>query len=81
MTGNSTRDIEKNKRQRHYDRGGGGTMAKRLKALVFLLQVGLMPVQILVAAMKGKNVRSIGKPPAPNSVPYVPQHIDGRPAI
>ena len=25
-----------------------------------------------------KNVRNIGKPPAPNSVPYVSQHIDGR---
>ena len=32
-------------------------------------------------AMKGKNVWNIGKPPAPNSVPYVPQYIDGRPAM
>ena len=33
------------------------------------------------ASMRGKNVWKIGKPPAPNSVPYVPQHIDGRPAM
>ena len=56
-------------------------MAERAKALALLLHVGVMPVQILVAAMKGKNVLTIGKPPAPNSVPYVPQHIDGRPAM
>ena len=56
-------------------------MAERAKALALFLQVGLVPVRILVPAMKGKNVWSIGKPPAPNSVPYVPQHIDGRPAM
>ena len=59
----------------------GGTMAERVKALALLLQVGLMQVQILVSARRGKNVWNIGKPPAPNSVPYVPQHIDGRPAM
>ena len=38
----------------------------------------------LVAARRGKNVWSRGKPPAPNSVSYtsyVPQHIDERPAM
>ena len=59
----------------------GGTMAERAKALALLLQVGLMQVRILVSARRGKNVWNIGKPPAPNSVPYVPQHIDGRPAM
>ena len=59
----------------------GGTMAERAKALALLLQVGLMQVRILEAARRGKNVLIIGKPPAPNSVPYVPQHIDGRPAM
>ena len=48
--------------------------------MTLLLQVGLLQVRILVA-MRGKNVWNIGKPPAPNSVPYVPQHIDGRPAM
>ena len=56
-------------------------MAERVKALALLLQAGLMPVRILEAAMRGKNVWNIGKPPAPNSVPYVPQHIDGIPAM
>ena len=56
-------------------------MAERAMTLALLLQAGLMPVQILVVAMKAKNVWNIGKPPAPNSVPYVPQHIDGRPAM
>ena len=56
-------------------------MAGRVKDLALLLQVGLMQVRILVSTMKGKNVWNIGKPPAPNSVPYVPQHIDGRPAL
>ena len=51
------------------------------KVLALLLQVGLLQVRILVAARRGKNVWNIGKPPAPNSVPYVPQHIDGRPAM
>ena len=59
----------------------GGTMAESTKVLAPLLQVGLMQVRILVSAMRGKNVWIIGKPPAPNSVPYVPQHIDGRPAM
>ena len=44
-------------------------MAERVKALALLL-----PVQILVAAMKGKKVWNMGKP-------YVPQHIDGRPVM
>ena len=61
--------------------GGGGAMAERAKALALIVQVGLMWVGILVAEMKGKKITSIGKPPAPNSVPYVPQHIDGRPAM
>ena len=56
-------------------------MAERAKALALIVQVGLMWVGILVAEMKGKKITSIGKPPAPNSVPYVPQHIDGRPAM
>ena len=56
-------------------------MAERVKALALLLQVGLMPVRILVAAMKGKIVWNIRKPPAPNSVLYGPQHIDGRPVM
>ena len=56
-------------------------MAERAKALALLLQVGLMQVRILVSARRGKNVWNIGKPPAPNSVPYVPQHIDRRPAM
>ena len=56
-------------------------MAKSTKVLALLLQVGLMQVRILVAARRGKHVWSIGKPPAPNSVPYVPQYIDGRPAM
>ena len=56
-------------------------MAKSTKVLALLLQVGLLQVRILVAAMRGKNVWNIGKPPAPNSVPYDPQHIDGRPAM
>ena len=56
-------------------------MAERAKALALLLQVGLMQVRILEAAKGGKNVWNIGKPPAPNSVPYVPQHIDGRRAM
>ena len=56
-------------------------MAERVKALALLLQVGLMQVRILEAAMKGKNVWNIGKPPAPNSGPYAPQHTDGRPAM
>ena len=59
----------------------GGEMAKSTKVLALLLQVGLLQVRILVAARRGKNVWNIGKPPAPNSVPYVPQHIDGRPAM
>ena len=42
----------------------------------FTLMVGLLQVRILVAARRGKNVWSIGKPPAPYSVHYVPQHID-----
>ena len=61
--------------------GENGTMAERAKALALLLQFGLMQVRILEAAMRGKNVWNIGKPPAPNSVPYVPKHIDGRPAM
>ena len=56
-------------------------MAERVKALALFLQVGMGPVQILVPAMKGTNVWNIGKPAANNSVPYVPQHIDGRPAM
>ena len=48
-------------------------MAKSTKVLALLLQVGLLQVRILVAAMRGKNVWNIGKPPAPNSVPYDPQ--------
>ena len=42
-------------------------MAERAKALALLLQAWLMPVRIVVAAMKVKNVWNIGKPPAPNS--------------
>ena len=49
----------------------------RIKALALLLQVGLMAVQILVAAMMDKNGWSIGKPSALNPVPYDPQYIDG----
>ena len=30
------------------------------------------------SSKEGYNVWSIGKRPAPNSVPYVPQHIDGK---
>ena len=56
-------------------------MAERAKALVILLQVELNQFQILVAAIKGKNVWNIGKPSAPNPVPYFPQHIDKRPAM
>ena len=56
-------------------------MVESTKVLALLLQVGLLQVRILVAARKGEHVWSIGKPPAPNSVPYVPQHIDGRPAM
>ena len=59
----------------------GGEMAKSTNVLALLLRVGLLQVRILVAARRGKNVWNIGKPPAPNSVPYVPQHIDGRPAM
>ena len=44
-------------------------MAESVKALALLLQVRLMPGRILVAAMKGKNVWNVRKPPAPNSVP------------
>ena len=57
-------------------RGGGGAKAERAKALALLLQFRLMLVQILGAAMKGKNGWSIGKPPAPDSLSYFPQHID-----
>ena len=56
-------------------------MVESTKVLALLLQVGLLQVRILVAARKCENVWSIGEPPAPNSVPYVPQHIDGRPAM
>ena len=56
-------------------------MAERVKALALFLQVGPVPVRILVQALKGTNVWNIGKPAAPNSVPYVPQHIDGRPVL
>ena len=49
--------------------------------LALLLEVGLLQVRILVAATRVKNVWSIGKPPAPNSVLYVSQQIDGRPAM
>ena len=41
-------------------------MAESTKVLSLLLQVGLLQVQILVAARKGENVWSKGKPPAPN---------------
>ena len=51
------------------------------KVLALLLQVGLMQVRILVSARRGQNFWIIGKPPAPNSVSYEPQHIDGRPAM
>ena len=54
-------------------------MAERLKALALLLQVGLMPVHILVPVLEGNHVWNTGKPPGPNSLPYVPQYIDGRP--
>ena len=51
----------------------GGEMAESTKVLALLLQVGLFQVRILVAAKRDKNVCNIGKPPAPNLVPYVPQ--------
>ena len=54
----------------------GGAMAKSATVLAPLLQVGLLQVRILVAARRGKNVWSMGKPRAPNSVSYVPQYID-----
>ena len=38
-------------------------------------------ISILVATRRGKNVLSIGKSPEPKLVPYVSQHIDGRPAM
>ena len=56
-------------------------MAESTKVLALLLLVGLFQVRILVSARRGKNVWIIGKPPASYSVPYVPQHIDGRPAM
>ena len=56
-------------------------MAESTKVLALFLKVGLLQVRILVAAKGVKNVWNIGNPPALNSVPYVPQHIDGRPAM
>ena len=56
-------------------------MTERAKDLALPCQVRLMPVGGLIAAMKVKNIWSIGEPLAPNSVPYVPQHIRGRLAM
>ena len=61
--------------------GGEGEMAESTKVLALVLQVGLLQVRTLEAAKSGKNVWNIGKPPAPNSVPYYPQHIVERPAM